>query len=62
MPTQGPDAPIPNVQYFWEAFPSVSGSSDRTTYLFTYLDADPSRCSRFAPPCMKVLLKKLAMV
>ena len=45
MPTQGPDAPIPNVQYFWEAFPSGSGSTDRTTYLFTYIDADPSRCS-----------------
>lgn len=44
MPTQGADAPIPNVQYFWEAFPSGSGSTDRTTYLFTYLDADPSRC------------------
>ena len=43
MPTQGPEAPIPNVQYFWEAFPSGSGSSDRTTYLFTYIDADPSR-------------------
>ena len=43
MPTQGPDAPIPNVQYFWEAFPSGSGSTDRTTYLFTYIDADPSR-------------------
>ena len=43
MPTQGADAPIPNVQYFWEAFPSGSGATDRTTYLFTYLDADPSR-------------------
>ena len=47
MPTQGPDAPIPNVQYFWEAFPSGSGSTDRTTYLFTYIDADPSRCTTF---------------
>ena len=27
-------------QYFWEAFPARSG---RTTYLFTYLDADPKR-------------------
>ena len=44
MPTQGADAPIPNVQYFWEAFPSGSGKADRTTYLFTYIDADPSRC------------------
>jgi hypothetical protein len=44
MPTRGPDAPVPNVQYFWEAFPSGSGKTDRTTYLFTYIDADPSRC------------------
>ncbi len=27
-------------QYFWEAFPARDG---RTTYLFTYLDADPRR-------------------
>jgi lycopene cyclase CruP len=27
-------------QYFWEAFPARDG---RTTYLFTYVDADPSR-------------------
>ncbi|MEA5617597.1 FAD-binding oxidoreductase [Cronbergia sp. UHCC 0137] len=27
-------------QYFWEAFPAKDG---RTTYLFTYLDADPQR-------------------
>lgn len=27
-------------QYFWEAFPAKDG---RTTYLFTYLDADPDR-------------------
>ncbi|KAL4184944.1 hypothetical protein AMTRI_Chr10g3570 [Amborella trichopoda] len=26
------------VQYFWEAFPSGSGPTDRTTYLFTYVD------------------------
>lgn len=44
MPTRGPDAPVPNVQYFWEAFPSGSGQTDRTTYMFTYIDADPSRC------------------
>ncbi len=30
-------------QYFWEAFPAGSGPSDRTTYLFTYIDADPRR-------------------
>ncbi len=29
-------------QYFWEAFPARDG---RTTYLFTYLDADPERPS-----------------
>ncbi|MBW4468745.1 MAG: FAD-binding oxidoreductase [Pegethrix bostrychoides GSE-TBD4-15B] len=29
-------------QYFWEAFPARDG---RTTYLFTYLDADPSHPS-----------------
>ncbi len=33
--------PIRNqCQYFWEAFPAREG---RTTYLFTYLDADPDR-------------------
>lgn len=35
--------PIQNhCQYFWEAFPARDG---RTTYLFTYLDADPARPS-----------------
>ncbi len=35
--------PIQNqCQYFWEAFPARDG---RTTYLFTYLDAHPSRPS-----------------
>jgi lycopene cyclase CruP len=35
--------PIQNqCQYFWEAFPASDG---RTTYLFTYLDADPDRFS-----------------
>ena len=29
-------------QYFWEAFPAKDG---RTTYLFTYMDADPQRLS-----------------
>lgn len=32
-------------QYFWEAFPAGSGPTDRTTYLFTYLDAKPERPS-----------------
>lgn len=35
--TGGKDA-----QYFWEAFPS-SGGTRRTTYMFTYLDADARR-------------------
>jgi lycopene cyclase CruP len=35
--------PIQNqCQYFWEAFPAHDG---RTTYLFTYMDADPERFS-----------------
>ncbi|XP_052179051.1 uncharacterized protein LOC127792561 isoform X2 [Diospyros lotus] len=29
------------VQYFWEAFPAGSGSMDRTTYMFTYVDPQP---------------------
>ncbi|CAM6124484.1 unnamed protein product [Calypogeia fissa] len=32
-------------QFFWEAFPAGSGPKDRTTYLFTYIDATPSRPS-----------------
>ena len=28
-----------NTQFFWEAFPAGSGPRDRTTYLFTYMDA-----------------------
>ena len=32
-------------QYFWEAFPAGSGAEDRTTYLFTYMDAKPERPS-----------------
>jgi lycopene cyclase CruP len=36
-------APIQNqCQYFWEAFPARDG---RTTYMFTYADADPQRPS-----------------
>ncbi|KAJ0965354.1 hypothetical protein J5N97_026492 [Dioscorea zingiberensis] len=31
-----------NIQYFWEAFPAGSGLTDRTTYMFTYVDAQPS--------------------
>ncbi|BFI33798.1 hypothetical protein MPTK2_4g18450 [Marchantia polymorpha subsp. ruderalis] len=33
------------LQLFWEAFPAGSGPKDRTTYLFTYLDATPDRPS-----------------
>lgn len=33
------------LQYFWEAFPAGSGKTDRTTYLFTYMDAKPERPS-----------------
>lgn len=33
------------LQYFWEAFPAGSGETDRTTYLFTYLDAKRQRPS-----------------
>ncbi len=36
-------APMQNqCQYFWEAFPARDG---RTTYMFTYVDADPQRPS-----------------
>ena len=31
--------------YHREAFPAGSGPSDRTTYLFTYMDAKPERPS-----------------
>ncbi len=35
-----------SLQYFWEAFPAGSGGpGDRTTYMFTYLDAEPYRPS-----------------
>lgn len=37
-------------QYFWEAFPAGSGPSDRTTYMFTYVDADPRRCVYSSSP------------
>ncbi|XP_043693790.1 uncharacterized protein LOC122644234 [Telopea speciosissima] len=30
-----------DVHYFWEAFPAGSGPTDRTTYMFTYLDPQP---------------------
>ena len=34
-----------SLQYFWEAFPAGSGPTDRTTYMFTYLDSAPHRPS-----------------
>ncbi|CAG9460575.1 unnamed protein product [Pedinophyceae sp. YPF-701] len=34
---------VTDAQYFWEAFPAGSGPTDRTTYMFAYLDADPGR-------------------
>lgn len=34
-----------SVQYFWEAFPAGTGPTDRTTYMFTYMDAHPDRPS-----------------
>lgn len=33
------------LQYFWEAFPTGSGADERTTYLFTYMDAKAQRPS-----------------
>ncbi len=53
-------------QYFWEAFPASDG---RTTYLFTYIDADPDRFSleflfdeyfRLLPEYQNVELAQLA--
>ena len=32
-------------QYFWEAFPASASPTQRTTYLFTYMDLDPKRPS-----------------
>mmetsp|Transcript_24284 Transcript_24284/g.57884 ORF Transcript_24284/g.57884 Transcript_24284/m.57884 type:complete len:429 (-) Transcript_24284:330-1616(-) len=42
-PLQPADAPVTNLQYFWEAFPAGSHPQDRTTYMFTYIDAEPHR-------------------
>lgn len=33
------------LQYFWEAFPAGSDKTDRTTYLFTYMDSKADRPS-----------------
>lgn len=46
MPLRGDsDTAVQYAQYFWEAFPAGSGPRDRTTYMFSYLDADPRRPS-----------------
>lgn len=51
-PSQPPAGDRPgHLQYFWEAFPAGSGPQDRTTYMFTYLDAHPSR------PSLEALLR-----
>ena len=56
---------IDRCQYFWEAFPAKDG---RTTYMFSYLDADPARPSleyfmdeylRLLPEYQNVELEKL---
>ena len=39
------ESALPDLQCFWEAFPSGSGALDRTTYMFTYVDALPQRPS-----------------
>jgi flavin-dependent dehydrogenase len=36
---------LSNLQTFWEAFPAGSDPRDRTTYMFTYIDAAPERPS-----------------
>lgn len=41
----GDEVGSPRKQYYWEAFPVGSGKQDRTTYLFTYMDAEKERTS-----------------
>jgi len=45
VPSGHPDGEFgsPRKQYYWEAFPTGSGETDRTTYLFTYMDAEAER-------------------
>jgi len=47
-PIQPASSVMPDLQCFWEAFPSGSGARDRTTYMFTYVDAQPTRPSLLA--------------
>jgi len=42
---EDPNSLLHNLQTFWEAFPAGSGPSDRTTYMFTYVDASSERPS-----------------
>ena len=42
QPSGASDCPT---QYFWEAFPASASNTQRTTYLFTYMDLDPKRPS-----------------
>lgn len=64
----GASSETADLQYFWEAFPAGSDPSDRTTYMFTYLDADPRRPSlealledywKLMPEYQEVELEKL---
>jgi len=43
--SQPDNAKANKLQFFWEAFPAGSGPTDRTTYMFAYLDAEPWRPS-----------------
>ncbi|KAL6762577.1 hypothetical protein V8C86DRAFT_3023359 [Haematococcus lacustris] len=44
--TQADDAELSKLQLFWEAFPAGSGNGDeRTTYMFSYMDAESWRPS-----------------
>jgi 2-polyprenyl-6-methoxyphenol hydroxylase-like FAD-dependent oxidoreductase len=45
METTGAGADALRQQLFWEAFPAGSGPTDRTMYMFTYVDADAARPS-----------------
>jgi len=42
---QPDSARVNKMQFFWEAFPAGSGPTDRTTYMFAYMDAAPWRPS-----------------
>uniref|UniRef100_A0A7S2PJ42 Squalene monooxygenase n=1 Tax=Zooxanthella nutricula TaxID=1333877 RepID=A0A7S2PJ42_9DINO len=45
VPSGHPDGGLgsPRKQYYWEAFPTGASSTERTTYLFTYMDAAAER-------------------